>query len=43
MSMFCFQCQETVKNKGCTIQGVRGKTEETANLQDLLLYLLKRN
>ena len=39
--MFCYQCQETVKNEGCTVKGVCGKTEETSNLQDLLIYLLK--
>ena len=39
--MFCFQCQETSKNNGCTIQGVCGKTAEVAQLQDLLIYLLK--
>jgi len=39
--MFCFQCQETVKNSGCTLKGVCGKTEDTANLQDLLVYALK--
>jgi len=39
--MFCFQCQETVKNEGCNIKGVCGKNEETANLQDLLVYVLK--
>ncbi len=38
--MFCYQCQETVKNEGCTLKGVCGKTEETSNLQDLLIYLL---
>ena len=41
MSMFCFQCQETARNSGCTIRGVCGKTEETANLQDLLIFILK--
>ena len=41
MSMFCYQCQETAKNEGCTLRGVCGKTEETANLQDLLVYVLK--
>ena len=41
MSMFCYQCQETAKNEGCSLRGVCGKTEETANLQDLLLYVLK--
>ena len=39
--MFCFQCQETAKNTGCTIKGVCGKPEETANLQDLLIFVLK--
>ncbi|MBN1132228.1 MAG: hydroxylamine reductase [Bacteroidales bacterium] len=36
--MFCNQCQETAKNTGCTIRGVCGKTEETANIQDLLIF-----
>jgi len=39
--MFCFQCQETAKNNGCTVKGVCGKPEETANLQDLLIYTLR--
>lgn len=39
--MFCFQCQETAKNQGCTIRGVCGKQDPTANLMDLLIYLLK--
>lgn len=38
MSMFCFQCQETAFNKGCTIKGVCGKEPQTAALMDLLLY-----
>lgn len=41
MSMFCFQCQETAKGTGCTVQGVCGKKEDTAGLQDLLVYILK--
>ena len=41
MSMFCYQCQETAKNTGCTIKGVCGKTEEVANMQDLLMYVCK--
>ncbi|MEN3005642.1 hydroxylamine reductase [Dehalobacterium formicoaceticum] len=41
MSMFCFQCQETAKNQGCTVRGVCGKPEEVANMQDLLIYVLK--
>ena len=39
--MFCFQCQETAKNAGCTVKGVCGKPEDTANLQDLLIYALR--
>ncbi len=39
--MFCFQCQETAKNQGCTVRGVCGKTEETANLMDLLIHVIK--
>ena len=39
--MFCFQCQETAKNQGCTVKGMCGKPEETANLQDLLIHVLK--
>lgn len=41
MSMFCFQCQETSKGTGCTIKGVCGKTNDVANLQDTLMYVLK--
>ncbi len=41
MSMFCYQCQETAKGTGCTIKGVCGKTDEVANMQDLLIWLCK--
>lgn len=41
MSMFCFQCQETAKNFGCTISGVCGKKPDVANMQDSLIFLLK--
>ncbi len=41
MSMFCYQCQETAKGRGCTVAGVCGKTAEVAALQDLLVYTLK--
>ena len=39
--MFCFQCQECAQNKGCTVRGVCGKPEVTANLQDLLIHTLR--
>jgi len=41
MSMFCYQCQETAKNQGCTVVGVCGKKEDVANIQDLLIYTIK--
>ena len=37
--MFCYQCQETAGCTGCTHTGVCGKKAETANLQDLLVYV----
>ena len=40
-AMFCYQCQETVGNKGCTQVGVCGKKPETAALQDVLIYVSK--
>ncbi len=39
--MFCYQCEQTNKGTGCTVQGVCGKDETTAVLQDLLLYAAK--
>jgi len=40
--MFCHQCQETMRNQGCNAaKGVCGKTQEVADLQDLLLYTCK--
>ncbi len=41
MSMFCYQCEQTAKGSGCTVQGVCGKDAETAALQDLLIYATK--
>lgn len=35
--MFCYQCEQTAKGKGCEIQGVCGKTASTANIQDELI------
>ena len=40
--MYCFQCQETIGNKGCSYaKGFCGKPAEVANLQDLLIHTLK--
>ena len=36
--MFCYQCEQTDKGAGCqTDQGVCGKDNETAILQDVLV------
>ena len=40
MSMFCFQCQETAKNEGCTVRGVCGKIDVVSNLQDVLVFVV---
>lgn len=39
--MFCYQCEQTANQKGCTKLGVCGKTPEVANLQDLLIFQIK--
>ena len=39
--MFCYQCQETANCSGCTVSGVCGKKPDTANMQDLLVYVTK--
>lgn len=38
--MFCYQCSQTIPG-GCKVQGVCGKDEEVASLQDLLIFGLK--
>ena len=40
-NMFCFQCQETCGNTGCTMTGVCGKTSNVANVMDRLIFQLK--
>jgi len=39
--MFCFQCEQTRLRKGCTTIGVCGKTPKVAELQDLLVHVVK--
>ena len=39
--MFCYQCEQTSKGVGCQTQGVCGKDETTAALQDLLTHAVK--
>lgn len=40
-SMFCYQCQETARGKGCEVQGVCGKHADTSARMDLLLYAVR--
>ena len=39
--MYCFQCEQTAKGTGCTVNGVCGKNAQTADLQDLLVHASK--
>lgn len=39
--MFCRQCEQTGGGKGCTVNGVCGKSSDTAALQDLIVHGLK--
>ncbi|MHC4713913.1 MAG: hydroxylamine reductase [Planctomycetota bacterium] len=39
--MFCYQCEQTAKGTGCTVQGVCGKDPRTAALLDLLVHAVK--
>jgi hydroxylamine reductase len=39
--MFCYQCEQAAKGKGCTVMGVCGKNPEVAALQDVLIYALQ--
>jgi hydroxylamine reductase len=41
MNMFCNQCEQTARGKGCDTVGVCGKQPEVAALQDVILYQLK--
>lgn len=39
--MFCYQCQETARGKGCELRGVCGKMPATSARMDLLLYAVR--
>ena len=39
--MFCYQCEQTAKCEGCTIQGVCGKQGSSADLQDEIVAKVK--
>ncbi|HQC50713.1 MAG TPA: hydroxylamine reductase, partial [bacterium] len=39
--MFCYQCEQTVGGKGCTMKGVCGKEPEVSSMIDLLVQSAK--
>jgi hydroxylamine reductase len=39
--MFCYQCEQTARGKGCDVLGVCGKQPDVAALQDIIVYQLK--
>lgn len=39
--MFCYQCQETAKGVGCTVQGVCGKKSDLSAMMDMLLFAVR--
>ncbi len=41
MDMFCYQCEQTSKGRGCDTKGVCGKDAKVAALQDLLIHAAK--
>ena len=41
-NMFCYQCEQTMGGRGCTLRGVCGKSPETAAAQDTLTTELVR-
>ena len=41
MSMFCYQCEQTARGKGCDVLGVCGKQADVAGLQDIIVHQLK--
>lgn len=41
VKMYCFQCQETAKGIGCTVQGVCGKKSDLSAMMDMLLFAVR--
>ncbi|MGL4941713.1 MAG: hydroxylamine reductase [Thermoguttaceae bacterium] len=40
--MYCYQCEQTFQGKGCTKVGVCGKESRVADLQDVLVFVVKK-
>lgn len=41
LKIFCYQCSQTARGAGCTVQGVCGKVPTVAKLQDNLIFSIK--
>ena len=41
MDMFCYQCEQTARGKGCDYLGICGKEPEVAALQDIIVHQAK--
>ncbi len=41
MDMFCYQCEQAARGKGCDYLGICGKEPEVAALQDLIVHQAK--
>ena len=41
MDMFCYQCEQAARGKGCDYLGICGKEPEVASLQDLIVHQAK--
>jgi hydroxylamine reductase len=39
--LFCNHCEQTAKGVACSVKGVCGKTAELADLQDLLMHMVR--
>lgn len=39
--MFCYQCEQTAQGTGCNTFGICGKSAETAQLQDVIVAIVK--
>lgn len=41
INMFCYQCSQTAKGRGCIVRGVCGKEATVDHLQNNLLFIMK--
>lgn len=41
LEMFCYQCSQTARGRGCTVKGICGKEPTVARLLDNLIFAIK--